>query len=151
MEIERKFKLDRLPDNLGKGVRIMQGYLITGKNEVRLRMKGKHYLITYKGAGMLSRREVEIGIPKWLFKLMWPLTRGRKVEKIRYFRTLPNGLELEFDEYLCSLKGLFTVEVEFPDENSANKFLLPDDIKGEDVTDNIKYKNQYLAVHGIVK
>jgi len=149
MEIERKFKLDKLPDNLGKGVRIIQGYLIIGKNEVRLRMKGGRYLITYKGAGMLSRREVEIGIPKWLFELMWPLTRGRKVEKIRYFRALPNGLELEFDEYLGSLKGLFTVEVEFPNEASANAFVLPPGIRGEDVTLDERYKNKNLTLNGL--
>lgn len=151
MEIEKKYKLNKLPDNLGEGVHIIQGYIFAGKNEVRLRKKGDKYLLTYKSGGTLSRKELEIGIPKWLFNMMWPLTRGRAIEKIRRFRALPNGLKLEFDEYLGTLKGLIVLEVEFTDESSANNFILPEYIPGVDVTSDMDYKNKNLALYGFPK
>jgi CYTH domain-containing protein len=148
MEIEKKYKLDKLPDNLGEGLHIIQGYLFSGENELRLRKKGDKYLLTYKSGGTLSRKELEIGIPKWLFNVMWPLTRGRVIEKIRRFRVLPNGLKLEFDEYLGALKGLMILEVEFADEDFANDFILPEYIRGVDVTSDMNYKNKNLALYG---
>ena len=152
MEIEKKYKICKLPDNLGEGVHIIQGYLIIGKNnEVRLRKKGDKYLLTYKSGGTLSRKELEIGIPKFIFNILWPKTEGRRIEKIRYSKSLSSGLVLEFDEYFGSLKGLITLEVEFSDEDSANNFMLPEYIQGIDITADMKYKNKNLAIKGLSK
>ncbi len=151
MEIEKKYRLNKLPDNLGEGIHIDQGYLIADENELRLRKKGDKYLLTYKSSGALSRKELEIRIPKWFFNIMWPKTEGRRIEKIRYFRTLSNGLKLEFDEYLGGLKGLIVLEVEFADEDSANNFILPEYIQGINVTFNMNYKNKHLALYGLSK
>jgi CYTH domain-containing protein len=150
MEIEKKYKLEKLPDGLGEGINILQGYLFAGENEVRLRKKGDKYLLTYKSGGTLSRKELEIGIPKWIFEFMWPKTEGRRIEKIRYSREMPNGLVLEFDEYLGALKDLVVLEVEFVNEDSANSFVLPEYIRGTDVTSDMKYKNKNLALHGLL-
>ena len=152
MEIEKKYKSEKLPDGLGEGIHILQGYLIIGKNnEVRIRKKGDKYLLTYKSGGTLSRQEIEIRIPRFIFEIMWPKTEGRRIEKIRYLKPLSNGLVLEFDRYLGSLNGLITLEVEFSNEDLANKFSLPEYIKGEDVTSDTGYKNKNLAVHGLTK
>lgn len=152
MEIEKKYKINKLPDNLGEGIHIIQGYLFIGKNnEVRLRKKGYKHLLTYKGGGTLSRKEIEIRIPKFIFEIMWPKTEGRRIEKIRYFKPLSDGLVLEFDRYIGLLNGLITLEVEFSSEDFANKFILPEYVWGKDVTNDMSYKNKNLAVHGLPK
>ncbi|MHB9020043.1 MAG: CYTH domain-containing protein [Minisyncoccota bacterium] len=151
MEIEKKYKLNKLPDNLGVGVHIIQGYLIDREYEVRIRKKGDRYLLTYKSGGTLSRKEIEIRIPKFIFKILWSKTEGRRIEKIRYSKPLSSGLVLEFDEYFRPLKGLITLEVEFSDEDSANNFMLPEYIQGIDITTDMKYKNKNLAINGLPK
>ena len=42
------------------------------------------------------------------------------------------------------LKGLVFGEVEFPDESSVDKFIKPDWI-GDNVSDDIRFKNNFLA------
>ena len=50
VEIERKFLVDRLPDGLGEGDRIEQGYLAIGDDgvEVRVRRRGDDMTLTIK-------------------------------------------------------------------------------------------------------
>jgi CYTH domain-containing protein len=57
---------------------------------------------------------------------------------------------LEFDEYLGALKDLVVLEVEFVNEDSANSIVLPEYIRGTDVTSDMKYKNKNLALHGLL-
>lgn len=49
MEIERKFLIDRLPDDLNRfpSKRLTQGYLCTSP-VVRVRREGEEYFLTYK-------------------------------------------------------------------------------------------------------
>ena len=58
MEIERKFLVAQLPDNLDNyNCRyIEQGYLST-KPVVRVRRDNDDYYLTYKGSGMMAREE----------------------------------------------------------------------------------------------
>ena len=151
MEIERKWKLKNLPKDWMSRTHILQGYIVAESNEVRLRKKGDHYFITAKSDGSLSREEWETEIPRWVFDIIWPKTEGQRIEKYRYSRKAPDGLIWEFDEYIGSLKGLIVLEIEFPDEASANNFVLLKGIRGEDVTSDKRYKNKNLALNGIPK
>lgn len=58
MEIERKFKVKRLPENLEQYPlrRLEQGYLSTGP-VVRVRRDNEDYYLTYKGAGAMAKEE----------------------------------------------------------------------------------------------
>ena len=69
MEIERKYLLHELPDNLEQYPhrRIEQGYLCTAP-VVRIRKQDDSYWLTYKGSGMMGksvRHKVAVTSPSW--------------------------------------------------------------------------------------
>ena len=61
MEIERKYLIDRLPENVTSypSHEIEQGYLCT-EPVVRVRRDGDEYYLTYKGKGLLAREEYNL-------------------------------------------------------------------------------------------
>ncbi len=148
-EIERKFLVNTVPANLEGGVEIVQGYLHVDAdgNEKRLRRKGGQFFLTIKSGGGLQRREEEAEIDENVFAQLWPATYGRRVEKVRY--EIPyEGRTIELDVYAGGLLGLVTAEVEFDSVEEAKSFT-PPEFLGGDVTNDGRYKNQRLAVHGI--
>lgn len=152
-EIERKFRVD--PDALpfrpaDYPSRFMeQGYLAVEESqarEVRVRNREGEFTLTVKtGAGPV-RGEGEVEVSEEQFRILWPFTEGRRIEKTRYEIDL-EALTAELDVYGGLHEGLAVVEVEFPDEGSARDFDPPDWFGGE-VTGNEAYKNQRLAVTG---
>jgi len=150
-EIERKFKVKSLPENLDSFPKksIRQGYVSIADDgtEVRVRQKNEKYFKTKKSGSGVTREETENEITKEEFEKLWPKTEGRRVEKTRYEVTLVDGNLAELDVYSGDLAGLMVVEVEFADENKATEFVAPDWF-GEDVSDNASYKNAALAVKG---
>lgn len=148
-EIERKFLVSQVPDVLGEGVAIAQGYLFIGKDgsEVRMRKKDKKYFMTKKSGGDLQRKEVESEISQEEFDAGWHVTEGKRVEKTRY--KIPHmGSIIELDVYTGGLTGLMTAEVEFASVEESQSFV-PPEFLGRDVTNDKRYKNQQLALHGI--
>jgi adenylate cyclase len=147
MEIERKFLVERLPDDLGGTARrIDQGYLALDDRsgaEVRLRRHGDELWLTVKGAGGLARLEEQLPLDEQQFESLWPLTEGRRVEKTRH--DLPDGLEV--DVYGGALDGLVVAEMEFGSEDESAAFEPPGWF-GAEVTDDPRYKNRSLAVDG---
>jgi len=145
-EIERKWLVEDAPDlSKHKGAKVVQGYLIVSPNgdEVRLRQKGKAFFETVKTGTGLKRGEVEIELTKKQFKKLWPATRGRRLEKVRY--TLKqNGRKIEFDIYKKRLSGLKVAEVEFKTPKQASAFK-PFAWFGGEVTEEDEYKNANLA------
>ena len=151
-EIERKFLVqpEELPHDLGThpAIDILQGYLAIGQDgtEVRLRQAGDHHFLTVKSSGGLVRCEVEIALSSQQFEELWPLTAGRRVEKVR--RLIPHaGMTIELDLYRGQLQGLALAEVEF-DSPAASEGFTPPAWFGEDVTQDGRYKNKNLAVKG---
>ena len=61
MEIERKYLIDRLPENIEQYEckHIEQGYLNTDP-VVRIRKSNDKYTLTYKGAGLMCREEYNL-------------------------------------------------------------------------------------------
>lgn len=155
-EIERKFLVKILPKNWRAlpHVKVRQGYLAIAQDrtEIRVRQKGKIYLQTIKSGGDKTRLEIEIKITKKQFDALWPATKNRRVEKMRYF--VPHAQKsiekIEMDLYQGSLKGLKVVEVEFPNQKASNNFK-KNDWFGREVTLDRNYKNQNLALYGLPK
>jgi adenylate cyclase len=148
-EIERKWLVRDLPELGGlKCEQIIQGYLAMSSDgtEVRIRRKGDTYFETVKSQGGLTRDETEVEISHDQFRLLWPATEGRRLEKTRY--ALPwNGYQLELDVYQSTLAGLIIAELEFESADESKRFYPPAWF-GEEVTDDKRYKNCSLAVHG---
>jgi CYTH domain-containing protein len=124
IEIERKWLVGKSPDlSKRKGVRILQGYLASTPEgtEVRLRRQGKKYFETVKTGKGLRRGENEIELSKKQFRRLWPATKGRRLEKVRY--TLKwRGRNLALDVYRRRLAGLKVVEANLKAANKRKPF-----------------------------
>ncbi len=147
-EIERKYLVTALPDLAGVPSSVLdQGYLaLDGPVEVRVRRDGVAHVLTVKGGGGRERTEVELELSAERFAALWPLTQGRRVEKTRH--RLPAGeLLIELDVYRGALAGLAVAEVEFPSRAAAEAFSPPSWF-GREVTDDRRYRNAALALHG---
>ena len=147
-EIERKFCVRKMP-NLAActGVEIAQGYLAVGGTEVRVRRKGDQFYQTVKMGTGVKRTEVEMALSRAQFDLLWPLTAGRRVKKVRYELT-EGKWTIELDVYRGRLKGLVVAEVEFASVAESARFVPPPWF-GRDVTDDDRYKNANLAQRGL--
>uniref|UniRef100_UPI004056A2FE CYTH domain-containing protein n=1 Tax=Agathobacter sp. TaxID=2021311 RepID=UPI004056A2FE len=145
MEIERKYLVKHLPENLENCPckQIAQGYLSTNP-VLRIRKSNDNYFLTYKGQGLMVREEHEFPIPQEAFEHLLPKIDGILIEKKRYLIPLENNLTAELDIFQGKLTPLRLVEVEFASEEQANSFLPPDWF-GDDVTSSGKYHNNHLA------
>lgn len=153
LEIERKFIVSQLPEGLlekAVGEKIKQGYLILeNQRELRIRQRNNLCWMTLKQGSGLERFEQECQIPDEQFKMLWPLTEGKRIEKIRYL--VENcGHVFEIDIFSGSLASLLVLEVEFSSVEASRKFRVPDFVKKE-VTDDKNYKNAALATDGLPK
>lgn len=154
MEIEKKFKVKQLPDNLEQYDKkvIEQGYLCTNPI-VRIRRSNEDYILTYKSKFGLEDNqnkdtcicnEVEVPLNESGYEHLKKKVDNHVISKERYIIPLSMGLKAELDIFQEQLQGLCFVEVEFPDEESAHQFKPPEWF-GEDVSADRRYKNNYLA------
>jgi adenylate cyclase len=149
VEIERKFLVEELPDDLEwlDERALRQGYLaLDGRTEVRVRDDAGSWRLTVKHGGGLRRVEEDIEIDARRGEALWSLTEGRRLEKRRH-RMNYRGALLEVDVFEGDLEGLIVAEVEFDDEAVATAFTPPPWF-GSEVTDYDAYKNRALAVEG---
>ena len=145
MEIERKFLVKKLPENLKnyESKKIAQGYLCTAP-VVRIRRSNEDYYLTYKGKGLMVREEYNLPLNEASYLHLKEKADGVILSKTRYLLPLDNGLTIELDVFDAPYEGLYLAEVEFPDEDSANHFLPPAWF-GEDVTFSKTYHNSNLS------
>lgn len=145
MEIERKFLIRKLPENLESYPfhRIEQAYLCTDP-VVRIRRQDQDYILTYKGRGMLAREEYNLPLNEQAYLHLKEKADGNVIEKTRYLIPLSNGLTAELDLFFGCFSGMILAEVEFPDLETADAFCPPDWF-GEDVTMNPDYHNSSLS------
>lgn len=145
MEIERKYLVDTLPEELAKypSHLIEQAYLCT-KPVVRIRRQDNSYYLTYKSAGLLSREEYNLPLDEESYQHLLKKADGNIISKRRYKIPLSNGLTAELDEFSGIFKGLLLVEVEFESIEDANSFTPPAWF-GKDVTMEGTYQNSYLS------
>jgi CYTH domain-containing protein len=151
MERERKFLVTRPPSGLNKypHKRIRQGYLAvpnprdTDHVEIRVRDEEGKHMITVKGGRGARRDEVELPIPDKAFRSLWPLTQGKRIEKVRY-RIPLEDFTAELDVYRGNLSGLMTAEVEFDSDRDLRSFRPPEWL-GREVTGRDEFSNSRLA------
>ncbi len=146
MEIEKKFLIEKIPENLDIFLHkeIIQGYLCTNP-VVRIRKHGEDYILTYKGKGLMVRQEENLPLNKEAFEHLVKKVDGNLIHKIRYEIPLSqNGKEytIELDQFLLP-KQFFMAEVEFESVEDANGFSAPDWF-GEEVTENPAYHNSNM-------
>lgn len=150
MEIERKFLIKTLPDNLSDfpAHTIEQGYLCTCP-VVRIRRQDDSYILTYKSKGMMTREEYNLPLTKEAYEHLKPKTDGIFIEKTRYVIPIENHLNIELDIFHGAHEGLVLAEVEFPDEDTANKYQPPAWFS-EEVTFSSEYHNSSLSQRPIL-
>ena len=93
---------------------------------------------------MLFRSEYEYEIPiADAEEMMESMCLKPVIQKYRYTFKY-KGFTWEVDEFLQENNGLIVAEIELKDENHI--FTKPDFI-GDEVTDDHRYRNSYLALH----
>jgi adenylate cyclase len=153
IEQERKFLVPKLPGQLSRypHATIEQGYLaVTNSDrnatEVRLLGMKNHFVLTFKKGLGQRRFEEEIPIAVAQARSLWPLTRGRRIKKVRY--KIPyRGLTVELDVYADKARGLAVAEVEFDSSEESRRFHPPPWF-GKEVTGKKAFRNAELAAHG---
>lgn len=145
-EIERKFLVTSDVWRAGaEGVPIRQGYLCADAGRVvRVRRKGDDAYLTIKGATEgITRAEFEYPIPVDDAEALLPLCPQEPISKHRY-RVPAGDLVWEVDEFEGRNAGLVIAEVELP---SADTDVPMPDWVGDEVSDDERYYNAYLASH----
>lgn len=145
MEIERKYLVRSLPDNLTEYPfhLIEQGYLCT-EPVVRIRRQDDEYILTYKSAGMMVREEYNLPLTSEAYEHLKNKIDGNLIRKNRYILPLTDSLKIELDIFAAPFEELIIAEVEFPTEASADAFTPPEWF-GKEVTFSGKYHNSYLS------
>lgn len=145
MEIERKYLIKSLPENLGQYPckHIEQGYLNTDP-VVRIRRSDDKYTLTYKGKGLMVREEYNLPLNPESFAHLKEKIDGILIKKCRYLISYAEKYTIELDVFEEELAPLTLAEVEFETEKEANAFVPPEWF-GEDVTFSTKYHNSTLS------
>jgi len=154
MEIERKYAINEIPKNLEQynKKKIEQGYLCHNPI-LRIRKSNEEYILTYKSkdgiqrqkkGGAIVLQETELPLSEESFLTLKEKTEGNMVYKTRYLLPLEDGLVAELDVFEGILEGLAFVEVEFPDEKTADSFVPPDWF-GADLSCDRRFSNYYLS------
>lgn len=144
MEIERKFTVKQLPDDLAQYPckRIEQAYLCTNP-VVRVRRSGEEFWLTYKGEGFLVREEHNLPLTREGYEHLLSKADGLVIEKDRFL--IPYGdYTIELDAFDGALAPLVIAEVEFPTAEEANAFCPPAWFD-RDVTCDPAYSNSNLS------
>ena len=146
-EIERKFLVASRPSDLQPGEPLQQAYIaVDGPTEVRIRATNTRCTLTVKGGHGLERTEVDTAIERGVFDELWPLARGRQIDKVRH-RVDVGAHTAEVDIYAGALAGLEVVEVEFASVDDANRFEPPSWF-GRELTGEPGWSNASLAASG---
>ena len=145
MEIEKKYLIHKLPENLETYPRkkIQQAYLCTNP-VVRIRKQDEEYILTYKGKGLMVREEYNLPLNREAYEHLLQKADGIVLTKTRYLLPLPQGLTIELDVFDAPYEGLYLAEVEFSSEEQALSYTPPVWF-GEDVTNSGKYHNSHLS------
>lgn len=151
MEIERKYLIDKLPENIADYPfhKIEQGYLCTGP-VVRIRRQDDEYILTYKSGGLMAREEYNLPLNAEAYEHLKQKVDGHYISKTRYLIPLTEKLTIELDEFHGEFAPLLLAEVEFETEEEANSFVPPEWF-GEDVTFCKTYHNSNMSRFGLPK
>lgn len=146
MEIERKYLIKSLPENLNDYPHdmISQAYICTNP-VIRIRKKNEKYILTVKSSGMMVREETELDIPEESFYKLLTKAEGNIIKKTRYYIPEKDGLTIELDIFEGKFEGMIMAEVEFPDITQAQSYTPPSWF-GEEVTNDRRFHNSSLSL-----
>ena len=149
MEIERKFTVKALPENLDSYPfhLIEQAYLNTDP-VLRIRRQDDEYYLTYKGKGLMAREEYNLPLNEKAYRHLIQKADGIIISKKRYLIPLTGRLTIELDIFEGDLAPLKLAEVEFETKEEAESFLPPKWF-GKDVTFSSDYHNSTLSRVGL--
>ncbi len=154
MEIEKKFLLKNLPDDLERYEKwdIEQCYLCSSP-VIRIRKKNEEYILTYKNRppkkekDLCMSEEVELPLTKESYLHLKEKADGLCIEKTRYLIPYENYV-IELDVFHGEQKGILLAEVEFDTVEDSKKFMAPSWF-AEDVSDDYHYSNCYMSLKKI--
>lgn len=169
MEIERKFTVKKLPDDLESYPChvIEQAYLNTDP-VVRIRREDDSYYLTYKGKGLMAREEYNLPLNEKSYYHLREKADGNVISKKRYVIPVLNpmfdmtylsaaqknidqiSLQVELDIFEPPFAPLVIAEVEFSDEEMARAFQMLDWFS-QDVTNDPAYHNSNLSRRDLVE
>lgn len=148
VEIERKWMVKGWPNNLELLYveKMRQGYISTSPT-VRIRDDDSKHILCFKSKGKLSRKEIEMEIPRDKFDELEDLIGLPLIDKVRKTYLLSDGhhLEVNFVD-----EKFYYAEVEFSNEEEALSFN-PQDVNLADyLDDEVTYqKGQSMAAYWI--
>lgn len=172
VEIEKKFTVKELPDNLDSFPyhEIEQGYLNVHP-AIRVRRQDDTYYMTYKSSkesentGNIGQTEYNMPLDKASYEHLAAKADGNVIRKTRYLipinedafspgflRENPEleemikkgNIKIELDVFKAPFEGTIVAEVEFPTEEAARCYN-PAAWFLEDVTADPKYRNSYMS------
>ena len=95
---------------------------------------------------MLARQEFELPIDEAAYRTLCAKADGNVIAKTRYKIPLNQGLTLELDIFEGLFDGLVMGEVEFPDEETAKNYTLPDSFAvKKEVTYDTHFHNSTMS------
>ena len=145
MEIERKFLVKTIPDNLSeyKCRIIEQAYLCT-EPVVRARKDNDEYYLTYKGRGLMAREEYNLPLTNESYQHLLAKADGNIITKKHYEIPDGTGKTIELDIFEGVFSGTVVAEVEFETIEEANSYTAPSWF-GKDVTNDTAYHNSNMS------
>ena len=163
MEIERKFTISKLPDNLtAYPCRIIEQAYLNTDPVVRIRRQDDDFYLTYKGKGLLAREEYNLPLNEASYYHLRKKADGNIISKKRYVIPIDHpqfdttytssaeisidqiSLSVELDIFEAPFDSLVIAEVEFPNQEMAEAFP-PLDWFSQDVTNDPAYHNSNLS------
>lgn len=157
MEIEKKYTIKKLPENLETyPCKIIEQAYLNTSPVVRVRKSDDSYYLTYKGSGLMAREEYNLPLDESSYRHLLKKADGNIISKKRYVIPIDNpqfedgyGLTvpklcIELDIFAPPFSPLVMAEVEFPDIGMANAFIPPAWFD-EDVTNNPEYHNSVMS------
>lgn len=136
MEIERKFTIKYLPDNIKSITKITQKHIfkdmvcsIRVRRSINMYTGEKIFTHTIKARRenleKYSICELEKNITEKEYNNLKPFRGSRTIQKYRCIIPIQDGLKVEIDIFEGWMKGLIIAEVEFKSAKQAEDFKMP--------------------------
>lgn len=157
VEIEKKYKVIKLPDNLEsfEYKTIEQSYLNKGGAPIRLRkfIKGENIQCIFSKKVRIAEDAIEciehnIELPENIYQELLNAKEGKTLIKTRYKIPLEDGLNVELDIFHGSFEGVCVAEIEYESVEQAKNYNVPEWL-GEETTNIKKLSNSYMATQDV--
>lgn len=153
IEIEKKYKVKKLPENLEEceNFTIEQSYLNKGGSPIRLRKFIKsdkiNYIFSKKvrvAKDMPECIEYNIELTEEIYLKLLEAKEGRTIIKTRYKVPIGDGLKVDLDVFHDFFEGVCIAEIEYKSIDQANNYIVPNWL-GEELFGIEKLHNSYMA------